>query len=435
MGQNLITGYQGAQRQVFTQQVYRKSPTPPPIDITITGGSPFIEMNYIAPGDTVAKTYFHWVNGNSQAVNAHMAYDPVLDVWTQKAYVPTTRVGIAFSGIQTKDKLYGFGGSGATANTVVSEVIEYVGSTNTWAVKTTTGAMTARENASAVLGGDGKIYVMGGDDNGATVVYKQTNECYDPVANSWTSKLNMTASARKFPTLVAFPTQNWVCLLGGAAASGYTQNNAYVFNTQTNTWATKAVPPFDKTYSQPILYNGLLYFLGGYSNPSGTSSIDTIVRTWNPVTDVWVAKVYLFDYYGGGDYNTDYNSPCFLYNGLIYIFASTTSTYCKTYKPDDDITTGANSSMANNALVTLVSQYPNAAVVQLLSSLRTSGRIIDAIGTTVMDGNSNSSVYGSNKFAGGTSQYAYMAMPPFDVKCDQSPWSYNSLYQANLLLY
>jgi hypothetical protein len=65
-------------------------------------------------------------------------------------------------------------------------------------------------------------------------------------------------------------------------------------------------------------------------------------------------------------------------------------------------------------------------------------KIYDALGTTIMDGYYQTPymyTYGSNKFAGGTNQYAYMAMPPFDIKCDQSPWSYQSYTKANILLY
>jgi hypothetical protein len=106
MGQNLITGYQGADRQIFTQQVYRNNFATPPINLqNIDSGA--VEMNYIAPGDTIAKTYFHFINGSQgNAANSHLAYDPVLDVWTTKALNPTVRTGIAFVGTSAKDKLY-----------------------------------------------------------------------------------------------------------------------------------------------------------------------------------------------------------------------------------------------------------------------------------------------------------------------------------------
>jgi hypothetical protein len=252
----------------------------------------------------------------------------------------------------------------------------------------------------------------------------------------------MTASARRNPTLVAFPSANLICLLGGIInTSGYTPStpDAYTFNTQNNTWATKAAPPFSKTWSYPVLYNGLLYFMGGYHNPSGSSSSETNVRTWNPVTDIWVAKCYNFDITNNNsysDYTTDYGSPCFLYNNLIYLPHSNVP-YNKTYKPEDDIVTNGTG-MSDNKLITLVSQYPNPAVVQYLAALRTMSKIYDALGTTIMDGYYQTPymyTYGSNKFAGGTNQYAYMAMPPFDIKCDQSPWSYQSYTKANILLY
>jgi len=107
-------------------------------------------------------------------------YNPDADTWSAIASLPTARYNFpaVFNGT---NQIYIFGGrTNATSGTEIATVLRYSVSANTW---TAVAPMPiAAAGSAAVLGVDGKIYVVGGVSGGVTTGVVQV---YNPSANTW----------------------------------------------------------------------------------------------------------------------------------------------------------------------------------------------------------------------------------------------------------
>ena len=125
--------------------------------------------------------------GNNQYVGNNEVYNPSTDTWQTKASMPTPRADL--SACVVNGKIYLIGGqvyssiSPYYVETDANEV--YDPTTNTWS--------TAAPIPSAVYGYgsaviNGKIYIVGGSKSPGTVgtnSFVNSNQVYDPQANSW----------------------------------------------------------------------------------------------------------------------------------------------------------------------------------------------------------------------------------------------------------
>ena len=98
-------------------------------------------------------------------------YDPVANLWSVKATVPTARYGLASSSVG--GRVYFFGGD--SGGTYVSAVEEYNHVTNTWRVATQMSTPRFELTSAAV---DGGIYIIGGNPDGQPAA--STVEAYIP---------------------------------------------------------------------------------------------------------------------------------------------------------------------------------------------------------------------------------------------------------------
>jgi hypothetical protein len=157
------------------------------------------DMNYYRSAEGVAvggdgRVYAFGGNGGSTSdpqgdtgnlLNSAEAYDPSAGKWQGVPALPTRRAGMAAvgdTGPEGNGDVYVIGGWDGIGDGYLADNLRYDPSTNSW---TTMAPMpTPREFASAVLGSDGDIYVIGGMNDSGPL---STVEVYDPSSNSWTT--------------------------------------------------------------------------------------------------------------------------------------------------------------------------------------------------------------------------------------------------------
>lgn len=147
----------------------------------------------------------------------------------------------------------------------------------------------------------GKIYVLGGLENGAPTGY---NWEYDPAADKWTARKAMPRPAHH---IMIAPYDNKLYVFGGfvrpAAGPGWQPiANAWVYDPAADSWKGLAPMPTPRGAGQAVALGGKLYVLGGASSnkpgapgdPIGLGSPDQIVlgtvEAYDPGTNSWTTR-------------------------------------------------------------------------------------------------------------------------------------------------
>jgi N-acetylneuraminic acid mutarotase len=136
---------------------------------------------YLAAGVVGGKIYAIGGWDGRNRLDAVEEYDPATDSWTTKAQMPTGRYYLAAGAVG--DKVYAIGGWNGSFLTAVEE---YDPTTDRWTVKAPMS--TGREGlAAGVMGG--KIYVVGGWNG---ICCLAAVEEYDPASDRWEAKAPMS---------------------------------------------------------------------------------------------------------------------------------------------------------------------------------------------------------------------------------------------------
>jgi N-acetylneuraminic acid mutarotase len=201
-------------------------------------------------------------------VNVVQEYDPVLNAWTTKTHMPTTRqdAGAAVIG----GKLYVVGGqtqdNGGWSN--VLEVYDPVA--DSWATK---AAMPTARRGLAVAALDGKLYAMGGE--GATGVL-DTVEIYDPALDKWETSTDLTLQL-KLVGAMAVADGGKIYLAGGL--NDQYKGTGNLWSTTGTSWTTLTPMPKGVGFSQAVIIDGKLYIPGGYTEFGQPTSTRLLVYT------------------------------------------------------------------------------------------------------------------------------------------------------------
>jgi len=115
-------------------------------------------------------------------------YDVASDSWSNVASLPQSRY--AFPAVDDgAGHIYTLGGATTYNSTSVSNTVyRYTVATNSWA--TIASMPTATRDSAAVLGSNGRIYVLGGSAGGNAL---STVQSYDPTTNTWTVEPSLPA--------------------------------------------------------------------------------------------------------------------------------------------------------------------------------------------------------------------------------------------------
>lgn len=147
----------------------------------------------------------------------------------------------------------------------------------------------------------GRIYVLGGLENGAPVGY---NWEYDPAGDKWTARKMMPRPAHH---IMIAPWRNRIYVFGGfvrpkAFPAWQPIDNAWVYDPATDSWKALAPMPTPRGAGQAVALGGKLYVLGGAMSdkpgapgaPIGLGSPDQLVvgtvEAYDPATNTWQTR-------------------------------------------------------------------------------------------------------------------------------------------------
>ncbi|MGA2680906.1 MAG: hypothetical protein ABSF44_03800 [Candidatus Bathyarchaeia archaeon] len=162
---------------------------------------------------------------------------------------------------------------------------------------------------------NGKIFAIGGDAekvsrgqhvSGGIV---GTNEEYDPVTDTWTTKSPMP-TPRTFFAITVY--QNKIFCIGGSANNGRDNPPTgvnEVYNPATDSWETKAAMPTPRDALQANVLNGKIYCIGGTAINGATG----VNEVYDPTSDTWTTKSPMPTV-------TDIYSPSAVFDDKIFIF-------------------------------------------------------------------------------------------------------------------
>lgn len=207
------------------------------------------------------------------------ARDPVTGTWATLASMPTPRLALAaVTGLD--GRIYAIGGIDFTGSSsdVLATVEAYDPASNTWA---TVASMPApRAEMAAVLGADGRIYILGGE-NGLQGV-DSTVFAYTPSSNTWTTLSSMPTA--RYGLAAAVGPDGTIYVIGGIQSLGpVTTVEAY--HPTSDSWTTVAgLPQGISGLAAVTGPDGRIYAIGGFSSPGVGSSA---VYAFNPGTNNW----------------------------------------------------------------------------------------------------------------------------------------------------
>ncbi len=204
-------------------------------------------------------------------------YDPFQgqNGWTEKAPIPTERVGACACVVE--NKIYVIGGySTASGDFAVNEV--YDPSTDTWQIKSPLPQPRGWPSCSVV---NGIIYVIGGGYPTAT----KRVDTYDPATNTWTRKADMLSVRRSAQACVV---DGIIYNIGGNHGVTQPSPACEAYDPLTDTWTAKTSMPTGGGNIAATVYNGSIYTFGGSENSKWTPFSHTF--SYNPQTNTWALK-------------------------------------------------------------------------------------------------------------------------------------------------
>jgi N-acetylneuraminic acid mutarotase len=209
------------------------------------------------------------MSGNSPDV---YAYYPAGNAWTREASMPTGRSFLA--AVTTGGKIYAIGGQKGSGTAYYATTEIYDLQSGTWSKGP--DMPTARSSHSAAVGGDGRIYVLGGvrgalptwpnEDQVATV------EAYDPARDQWSTVASLP-EARRGSAAVA-DAQGRIYALGGEH-NYFPMGSADRYDPETDTWTELPDLPRQRRFHAATRgADGRIYLLAGHNRDGYVSLVD-----------------------------------------------------------------------------------------------------------------------------------------------------------------
>jgi N-acetylneuraminic acid mutarotase len=224
-----------------------------------------------------------YVLGKSMTGNSLFEYNPNTDTWTQRADMPTVRSETAM--VAASDgKIYVIGGYN---NGYLNTVEAYDPSTDTW--KTRKNMPTRRSHLEAAEAGNGKIYAIGGYDRPYDFfVALATVEEYDPKTNTWTTRASMSLPRHDLGVVAADNGRIYAIgggdkLLMGEYIVWADYDAVEEYNPAIDTWTVRSSMPTARAYlGVALASNGKIYAVGGQDRRDGPNKYYDTVEEYTP---------------------------------------------------------------------------------------------------------------------------------------------------------
>jgi N-acetylneuraminic acid mutarotase len=143
-----------------------------------------------------------------------------------------------------------------------------------------------RADHGAALAGNGKVYAIGGIDNGHQTV--DMVEEYDPSSNTWATRASLPTP--RSALAVATGANGMVYAIGGGSVPGGPPSPVGVveaYDPSLNAWSGRApMPTARHSLGLVSAPNGRLYAIGGNS----LSGVTSVVEEYDPANDMWTAR-------------------------------------------------------------------------------------------------------------------------------------------------
>lgn len=203
-------------------------------------------------------------------------------VWTAKAPMPTPRGQMA---IVTGDDglIYAMGGYD-NAWKVLNTNEVYDPKADTWSTKASMPVPT--RGAAHAKGFDGKIYIFGGFDSS----WINTTQIYNPSTNSWTLGAPIPSGSGVWYAAAATGDDGKIYVIGGESDAGtnWTLDLVQIYNPATDTWSLGTPMPTPRLGLGVVKIKGLIYAIGGFNRV--TQSVVNTVEAYDPATNTWSKK-------------------------------------------------------------------------------------------------------------------------------------------------
>jgi hypothetical protein len=276
-------------------------------------------INYFAMNcssySTLNNKVYVFGTSTSNGGNLTEVYDPVADVWTSKAPLPS---GINWgpNGTVTtvNNKLYVFGTSTSSGGNL-TEVYDPAADAWTSKAPLPSGINWGPGNGT-VTTVNNKFYVFGtSTSNGGNLT-----EMYDPVGDAWTSKASLPGMAYSNYSTLAITLNNKLYVLAPSTSIG--SNLTEVYDPVADAWTSKAPFPSAINFGQMVTtLNGLIYIFG-----SSMDLMSILTTAYDPVADTWAAKT-----------SAPFVGTATVLNGLIYMVSTNLINYAAAvYDPTQD---------------------------------------------------------------------------------------------------
>ncbi len=172
-------------------------------------------------------------NGKRKITNAVRVYDPLQNTWNELSPIPTPRTQPA-AAVGGDGKIYVMGGGDPQRQKNIVEV--YDPRTNTWARRHS--MPTPREGFSAVAakGADGRvrIYAIGGRDRSNPSDNLSTVEAYDPVTDIWIARAPMPTPRHALAATLG--PNGRIYAMGGSNSAVFCTDILEIYDPVKNAW-------------------------------------------------------------------------------------------------------------------------------------------------------------------------------------------------------
>jgi N-acetylneuraminic acid mutarotase len=188
-------------------------------------------------------------------------YDPVSDLWSERAPMPTARGALSVT--MHEGKLYAIGGYEGKANSGATEVYDPVA--NTWTSRAP--LPTPRDHLAAATAG-GKVYAIGGRLKGDYHRNLSVMEVYDSASNKWNRALDLPTARSG---ITAAETGGRIYVFGGEGTDGtFSENESY--DPSRETWQAMAPLPTARHGLGSAVIEGRVHVISGGPTPGGSFS-------------------------------------------------------------------------------------------------------------------------------------------------------------------
>jgi N-acetylneuraminic acid mutarotase len=246
-----------------------------------------------------------------------LAFSQGLGIWTHadtSGFTP--RYGLASAVLD--GKIYVMGGNedgrkeGGTFVYFSNKLEVYDPGSNRWTTPVTTGVFTARQELAACAV-KGKIYVIGGTQ-GTPFNYV---EIFDPVYNSWDKPGTGMPTARA--GLVTEVLNDQIYAIGGVNAAGTFLNTVEVYDPIKNRWTIVKPAGWLRPMANmtSCVLNNKIYVLGGYD---GLTELDS-VYVFDPSNTSWTSLP------SARSFSPRKQTGCGVINGKIYLMGGFVSDF------------------------------------------------------------------------------------------------------------